>query len=426
MADSRARILEVTGVCKRYSKNIPAKRRQLIRQFTRAVMGRPDDSEQLAADEFWALQDVSFALGRGEALGLIGLNGAGKSTLLSIIARQTLPDRGLIRGRGKIAAMINLMAGFEASLTGHENVFLKGALMGRSKREMHDYFDRIVEFAEIGEFIDSPVGTYSSGMRMRLAFSVAVHTDPDLLIIDEVLSVGDFIFRQKCLRKLNELRTDSSFVFVSHSLEELARFCDRLIVLERGRLVFDGAVREGLEFYTKCYRVHEEIMKNTSGGCVAPTISGAPLAVMGSFLHQEDVVSFVSFRWILDEGESCHAIRHKQMLTAEIELKMVSSCCDIIIGMPIWNADAVLVTGISSENSCFQIQPDLRGVVLIHLYIKSLNLNPGSYYPVLSIMKKSEVIYRKPVEPLVVDEVGRKTWGTFTPHVEWRCITKED
>jgi len=423
-AERQHNILEVKGINKRFCHNIPAKRRQLIRQFSMAMLGKPDDSEALAPGEFWALDNVSFSLKRGEALGLIGLNGAGKSTLLSIIARQLLPDRGVVRSRGQIAAMINLTAGFEESLTGRENIFLKGALLGRSRAQVLQKFDEIVEFAEIGDFLDSPVATYSSGMRMRLAFSIAVHTDPDLLLIDEVLSVGDFRFRQKCLRKLNELRSHASFIFVSHSFQDIARFCTRLIVLDKGNLVFDGSTQEGIKFYIG-NKAGGDGRHPISADSSSLSIGSAPIALMEPFIDQQAAITSVSFRWFSPDGNPISTVRQGREIKAELRFKPLGGADRVAIGLPIWSMDGVMVTSVNSDTSEIEIESNAEGWVVLQMQFDSLDLNPGTYFPVLSIGKNTELIYRQPVAPLQVSESYSMTWGVFTPRVRWTQCGEE-
>ncbi len=193
-------VLEVDHMSKLYSREQISTRQRLATTFTRALMGRPSrPPKKLKCGEFWSLGDISFTLKRGEALGVIGLNGAGKTTLLRILAGQLLPDKGEIRILGDAVAMIDLTAGFQMSASGSRNIHLRGAMLGRSKEDIEAMYDEILDFAELGDAINAPVSTYSSGMLMRLAFSIMVMAKPDVLLIDEILSVGDFAFRQKCL-----------------------------------------------------------------------------------------------------------------------------------------------------------------------------------------------------------------------------------
>ncbi|HWL00893.1 MAG TPA: ABC transporter ATP-binding protein [Microbacteriaceae bacterium] len=198
-------------------------------------------------ETFWALRDLDLRINAGETVGLIGHNGSGKSTLLKLIGGILDPTEGTVEHRGRIGALIELGAGFHQDLTGRENVYLNAALLGLSKKETDARFDAIVGFADIGEFIDTQVKFYSSGMFIRLAFAVAVNTDPDILLVDEVLAVGDESFQRKCLEKINELRGNGvTVIIVSHSLEIIQELCDRTLLLDHGHLLHDGEPREGI------------------------------------------------------------------------------------------------------------------------------------------------------------------------------------
>lgn len=197
--------------------------------------------------DFWALHNISLDIESGTTVGLVGHNGSGKSTLLKVIGGIIQPTSGTVKRRGRIAALLELGAGFHPDLTGRENVYLNAAILGLSRRETDRYFDDIVEFSEIGEFIDSQVKFYSSGMYVRLAFSVAIHVDPDLLLVDEVLAVGDEPFQRKCMEKIQQFQREGrTIIFVSHSAEQVSQLCDRVIVLDHGRMIFDGGTDEGI------------------------------------------------------------------------------------------------------------------------------------------------------------------------------------
>src|SRR5579863_871273 len=202
-------------------------------------------------EDFHALRDVSFTVEEGESVAVVGRNGAGKSTLLSLISGLALPDRGKIKVRGRIAPLLELGAGFHPDLTGRENLLLNAALMGFHEREIYEAFEEIVEFAGLEEVIDEPIRTYSTGMAMRLAFSIAVNVQPELLIVDEVLAVGDQAFTAKCLDRIHELkRSGKTFVCVSHSAGILQTLCTRAIWLDAGEMVMQGSIGEVLEAYS--------------------------------------------------------------------------------------------------------------------------------------------------------------------------------
>ena len=202
-------------------------------------------------EEFWALRDVSFEINQGDRLGIIGRNGAGKSTLLKILSRITEPTRGRVTLRGRVASLLEVGTGFHPELTGRENVYLNGAILGMNKSEIKKKFDEIVAFAEVEKFLDTPVKRYSSGMYVRLAFAVAAHLEPDILIVDEVLAVGDAQFQKKCLGKMEEVSTkeERTVLFVSHNMGAIKSLCKKVIVLENGEKTFEGSADKGLDHY---------------------------------------------------------------------------------------------------------------------------------------------------------------------------------
>ncbi|MBC8140106.1 MAG: ATP-binding cassette domain-containing protein [Armatimonadetes bacterium] len=217
------------------------------------------------AEPFYALRDIGFTVGRGESVGIVGHNGSGKSTLLKMLSGILKSDTGFIRTTGRIGALIEVGAGFHPDLSGRENVFLNGSIMGLSRRELSSKFDAIVAFSGLEKFIDTPVKRYSSGMFMRLGFAIATHIDPEILLIDEVLAVGDTQFQNKCLKHLREFSANGgTVVFVSHAMGQVADLCERCLWLDRGRLLHDGATTEAVESYMALVaeREEEEFKKN--------------------------------------------------------------------------------------------------------------------------------------------------------------------
>ena len=234
----------------------PSSLREAVSERLRAardlIAGR-QDSKPSARHEFWALKDVSFEVGRGEVVGFIGRNGAGKSTLLKILSRIVDPTAGTARIRGRLASLLEVGTGFHPELSGRENIYLNGAILGLRKAEINRKFDEIVAFAEIGDFLDTPVKRYSSGMYVRLAFAVAAHLEPEILIVDEVLAVGDHAFQRKCLGKMHDVATGDgrTILFVSHNMGALAQLCDRGILLEEGSITATGPIREVIDAYLR-------------------------------------------------------------------------------------------------------------------------------------------------------------------------------
>lgn len=223
--------------------------------------GREEDSKE---DHFWALRDVSFEIRRGETLGLIGRNGAGKSTMLKLLSRITLPTEGRIVTNGRIATLLEVGTGFHPELTGRENVFMNGTILGMRRSEIEARFDEIVEFSGVERFLDTPVKRYSSGMYVRLAFAIAAHLDPEIMLVDEVLAVGDTEFQKKCLGRIRDVSdAGRAVVFVSHNLTAVQRLCDRVILLEDGRVAKEGETGQVLTEY------FDRITPEQSGGTVA-------------------------------------------------------------------------------------------------------------------------------------------------------------
>ena len=223
-----------------------------VRDLVSAVIARMLRRARTGPDRstFWALEDVDFSVERGEAGGIIGPNGAGKSTVLRLLAGILRPDGGQVQVQGRLAALIEVGAGFHGDLTGRENIFLNGAIMGMSRAELRQKLDEIVAFAGIERFLDMPVKRYSSGMYARLGFSIAAHVDPDILLVDEVLSVGDAVFRLRCLDRMHELvRSGTTLVFVTHNLDQMQSICRRAIVLNGGKTVFSGPSRDAVSHY---------------------------------------------------------------------------------------------------------------------------------------------------------------------------------
>ncbi len=243
------------GVGKRYKRLTKDRQHDSLRDVVAA--GVKDMFASKAAREalqekqtFWALRDANFEIKRGENVGIIGLNGAGKSTLLKILSRITTPTTGHIRINGRLGALLEVGTGFHHELTGRENVFLYGSILGMTRAEVAAKYDAIVDFSEIAEFMDTPVKRYSSGMYVRLAFAVAAHLDPDILLLDEVLAVGDFAFQRKCMSFARRLeQKGATILFVSHNMHSIKTMCERVIYLKKGQIVFDGPTAEGLKLY---------------------------------------------------------------------------------------------------------------------------------------------------------------------------------
>jgi len=309
----------------------------------------------LEDSEFWALRDVSFAVSSGEALGVIGPNGAGKSTVLKLLTRILRPNQGTCQVRGRVGALIEVAAGFHPDLTGRENVYLQGAIMGMRRAEIAGKFDEIVAFSGIVDFIDTPVKRYSSGMNARLGFAIAAHLDPDVLLIDEVLSVGDVAFQERCVTRMRTLlRRGLPLVFVSHNLTAVTGLCTRAIVLDRGRVVFDGAPAEAVREYRRLGEQHTPDAADDRGTAVR--IAGVDIASSGA--TTASVASGADVR-----------VRIYYRATERVR---VHAAVDI------HSADGVYCAGINTQMDGRDFG-ELTGTGCIELVIPRLCLLPGCY-----------------------------------------------
>ena len=286
-----------------------------------------------SADFFWALHDVTFQIRRGESVGLIGSNGAGKSTTLKILSRVTVPTTGTFSAVGRIGALIEVGAGFHFDLTGRENVFLNGAIMGMSRREVESKFNSIVSFAEIERFIDTPIKYYSSGMAVRLGFAVAAHINPDILLVDEVLAVGDAAFQAKCLNKLAELREQAkTIVLVSHNMTNIIQHCNRVVWLDRGTVHAVGDPET----------IVEEYLRAVSPS--APTTRSAD-----SMIDGDAPVRIVSVVARNHRGEMNEPLVYGAPAALEVEYEVVGPVVDPVLGITFENANGQALGGLTSR-----------------------------------------------------------------------------
>ena len=302
-------LIKVENVSKKFCRTLKKSLWYGMRDLGCELLGRGHGGNgDLRSDEFWAVKDVSFELKRGECLGLIGHNGAGKTTLLRMLNGLIKPDSGRIEIRGRVGALIALGAGFNPILTGRENIYVNASILGLCKREIDDKIDEIIDFAEIGEFIDSPVQNYSSGMAVRLGFAVAVNTEPDILLLDEVLAVGDVGFQAKCFNALSHFRgRGTAFVFVSHNMHQIARFADRALYLNRGRSIALGRVDGCLEHYLSDQEIFE------------------PSGFTGwERSYGSGKVIFVGGRFLNERNESVDEIQAGEGVTLDVEYQVMS------------------------------------------------------------------------------------------------------
>ena len=277
---------------------------------TKSMFGFPIENVDLRKKEFWALQDINFELKRGETLGLIGQNGSGKTTLLRLINGIFPPDKGKITINGRIGALIAVGAGFHPHMTGRENIYLNGTILGMTKVELKRKLDDIIDFAEIGEFIDSPVATYSSGMTVRLGFAIAIHCEPEIVLLDEILAVGDAKFQRKCLNKIKDLRNDKdvSFILVSHNMQNIEAMCSTILFIDKGTQVLAGIPQEVIPYYELFLSSGNNIAKNYFDNQILMANNDLPLLFKyGDFGTDEIIVDSVKIQNLDDNysGKIC-------------------------------------------------------------------------------------------------------------------------
>jgi lipopolysaccharide transport system ATP-binding protein len=360
-------MLMVRGVSKKFARSLRPSMLYGATDIFRNMLGLKLSHERLREFEFWALQNISFDLKKGEALGIIGENGSGKSTLLRILTGIFPPNHGDIFIRGKIGALIALGAGFHPHFSGRENVYINGALLGMTAEEIEQKFQMIVEFAEIGEFIDAPVSTYSSGMTVRLGFSIAIHCDVDVLIADEILAVGDLSFTLKCYRKFSEFREKGgTTLLVSHSLNLVRNVCQKVLWLEHGKIMDYGDAHKVCNEY-EARAIKQETKSIQSSEKKGSRISLDPLVKM------KDVLFLNSKREKHSEflvGES---------LTIRIHYAANRKVTNPLFSVSLINPEGVLVFSNFSHYDGFELK-EISGEGFIDFTIKSLDLKPSTYY----------------------------------------------
>jgi ABC-type polysaccharide/polyol phosphate transport system ATPase subunit len=336
------------------------------------------------ATGFQALRDVSMTVRRGSTVGIIGRNGSGKSTLLQIVAGILRPTGGSVEVHGKVAALLELGAGFNMDFTGRENVYLNAAVMGISRKKIEERYDDIVRFADIGEFINYPVKTYSSGMFVRLAFSVAINMDPEVLIIDEALSVGDAAFQHKCFAKFKQLQKQgTSILFVSHNVDAVKSFCNEAVLLDRGRAVFSGDPEAAVNRYYEM--IHLDQLKESDIAVEPAGLEEAPLSVEeGRFdvsdRHGTGGARFISIEFIDSAGRRVDHIVFGEKITVRLGVLFEQQTRETNIGVLWRDSSGVDVLGNDSFNLGLPVPPQRPGSkVLLDFTVGNFCLKPGAY-----------------------------------------------
>jgi len=356
MSDSADVLIKVENVGKKFCRSLKRSMVYGIADIGYDLLRLSTVPDKLRRDEFWAVDDVSFEVKRGECLGVIGRNGAGKSTLLKMLNGIILPDKGKITVKGKVGALIEVGAGFHPLLTGRENVYINGAILGMTKREINLKFDEIVAFAELEEFIDMPVKNYSSGMYVRLGFSIAAQMEPDVLILDEVLAVGDVWFRSKCYNAIAKLMPNTALLFVSHSMPQITRIADHALVIDHGKQSYYGWANQAAVEYEKLYMEGSDKCLRTGS---------------------KDV-QIKSFTILNECGELATSFLFGESIKIRFYLASnINSNVNLIIDFR--RADGEVVAECNSYLNGAKIVAKEGESVIVDTVIKNLNLSPGAY-----------------------------------------------
>lgn len=378
-------------------------------------------NDVLAEREFWAVRDVTFDIRRGEVVGILGHNGAGKSTVLKLLSRIMDPNKGGIELHGRLSALIEVTAGFHPELTGRENVYLNGTILGMKKREIDERFEQIVEFSGISEFIDTPVKRYSSGMYSRLGFSVAAHINPEILLVDEVLSVGDISFQAKCAEKMRELLSSGvTIVLVSHNLALIQNLCRRVILLDHGKILQDGPTNTVLPLYENIVleQREEEFKKKIK-------------ATMDDYKVKLDIkriLEIKDIRILNGRGQEKKSLQSTEELKIEVDYIAEERVESPVLLVEIIRSDGIICCSAQTHPDKPVVQ-ELRGAGKIKIGLGRLNLAGGIY------LVKAAVLDRDMIHPyasrstdvlkIAADNEKILTQAVMLPEVQWEVDTRE-
>jgi len=410
-------VLAVRGISKKFCRGLKRSLLYGVSDIATEVLGLRGETEKLRSGEFWALKNVSLELRRGEALGLIGPNGSGKTTLLRIISGLIKPDAGSVEINGRLAPLIALGAGFNPVLTGRENVYANMSILGLSKQEIDERFQSVIEFADIGDAIDAPLQSYSSGMGARLGFASAIHTEPEILLIDEVLAVGDIRFRAKCYRKLHDLRQKgTSFVLVNHNPQAILNVCNSAVYLSKGHLIASGNTEDILSKY------EEDLFQNYS-----ESFSGTWLAPEKP--EDENLgLKIVSLCFKDTDGEVTDALVSGEPTCLCIGFTASKEAEGVNLHLKITEmggeSGTVLFLGGGNDDQFFQVSP---GEHEIRVHLPYLGLRPGTY--TMSVKLKQEALYTFDVVEsfrFTVKPDGKMSQCRFYQPRSWELVSQKE
>ena len=365
--------------------------------------------------EFWAVKNVSFDIPKGGVVGIMGPNGAGKSTILKLLSRIMNPTKGQMNIKGRLSALIEVTAGFHPELTGRENVYLNGTILGMKGKEIDRKFDEIVAFSEVEEFIDTPVKRYSSGMYSRLGFSVAAHMDPEILVVDEVLSVGDVAFQAKCAQKMRELMgSGATILFVSHQISMIQSLCNRVILLHHGELIKDGPTDEVIPYYQNItFKKNEEDFKHQVK------------AEQGKVkINQDLLIDINSVTLYSKDLKPKEEFVVGEDFEIKVDYNAKQEILDPIVIIDILRSDGVLCCSLNSKESGEDLG-EISGKASIKIAFKDFNLATGIYLVKVSFWEREMIhpyiVHSNNVIRIIAGQGNVVTNAIFSPKVNWIC-----
>lgn len=406
-------IIRVENLSKQYQLGGPASPYSTVRESIMEMVRKPLSALRGNGSKptLWALKDVSFEISPGEVVGIIGRNGAGKSTLLKVLSRITEPTSGKVELYGRVASLLEVGTGFHPELSGRENVFLNGSILGMSRKEIEDKFDEIVEFAEIAKFIDTPVKRYSSGMYVRLAFAVAAHLEPEILVVDEVLAVGDYNFQQKCMDKMQDVSTRGrTILFVSHNMGAISRLCTRCILMDQGQMIEQGSTASVIQTYMQ-------------GGMANRAEYSQPA-------NSEKAINLLNIALTGTDGTVKSEVRYDEDFRLHLEYEVNQPVVGTSVGVALFTSDGTCAFATAD----FDTNPDLLGKrepgnYVTDAVIPGSWLNVGRYSVHVYIANATSGVVYDAVEAIVFDLIdtgtpgsrhGVERRGVLQPLLEWR------
>lgn len=360
------------------------------------------NSEEIEQEELWALRDINLDIQQGDRVGIIGRNGAGKSTLLKVLSRVTEPTRGRITMNGRVASLLEVGTGFHPELTGRENIFLNGAILGMSRAEIRRKFDEIVDFSEVEKFLDTPVKRYSTGMYVRLAFAVAAHLEPDILVVDEVLAVGDAQFQKKCLGKMEDVSANEgrTILFVSHQMGAIAQLCKTAVLLEKGRVLQTGPVSEVVNTYMN------SSISGTSGYDADPASCSKDIAIISAQTYDE-------------QGMPANCFPHDQEITVEIHCRVNQWVRGAEVRLAVRDTKRNVFTTDTELVSCADQTP---GELFARVVIPSNLLRPETYFFTLATYLPNQIIFDLANDALSVTVIDGGSKYAASEGLDYGCV----